>query len=350
MSSPSSNPAITLDQLIALNDEIASLVRAGVPLERGLADMGRDMPGGLGDYAAMLSDRIGRGESLAEVVGQTDGRLPKIYRAVVEAGISAGRLPAALESLAGSMRRIVEIRRSVVGALLYPCVMLIFVWAFFAFFTAVLAPIMLRAFESLGVPGVSFFKSLAWFGRSVWIWGPLGPLVLVILAAIWWRGTTQAAVAGPSRAMRLFGWIPWLGGSLRWSRTAAFAEILALLLENGMPMDQAVLMAGDASGDPELIKASHGLAAALQRGGTVSSGLPPLLDWLLVGGLNQTALLPALHNAARCYQRRAQHQADLARMLLPVLAAIGISGAAALCYALVLFVPYTTMLRSLAKV
>ena len=35
---------VTLDQLIALNDEIAALARAGVPLDQGLLHLGRDLP------------------------------------------------------------------------------------------------------------------------------------------------------------------------------------------------------------------------------------------------------------------------------------------------------------------
>ena len=44
---PSGGP-VTLDQLIALNDEMAALVRAGVPLERGLIEAGRDLRLALG--------------------------------------------------------------------------------------------------------------------------------------------------------------------------------------------------------------------------------------------------------------------------------------------------------------
>ena len=36
---------VTLEQLLALNDEMAALVRAGIPLERGLVDLGREVPG-----------------------------------------------------------------------------------------------------------------------------------------------------------------------------------------------------------------------------------------------------------------------------------------------------------------
>ena len=46
--------------MIALNDEIAALVRAGVPLEQGLGHLGGDLPGRLGTFTTALADRMGR--------------------------------------------------------------------------------------------------------------------------------------------------------------------------------------------------------------------------------------------------------------------------------------------------
>ena len=445
MSQPSQSPAITLDDLIALNDEIAALVRAKVPLERGLQDLGRDLPGRLGQFASALARRTGSGEPLVDVLGDPDFRLPKIYRAVVEAGVRSGRLPAALESLAGSMRRLAEARRGVVLALLYPLLLLIVAWGFFAFTTAQIAPKLLVSFEMLRVPGAIVFRPLAWCGRSAAIWGPIGPMVFLAVAGLWWYAATRATVVGSRRACWLLGWLPWLGRTLRWSRTAIFAEILALLVENGLPLDAAVLLAGEAAGDPQLSEAAKELAAAIRRGepsggtgpaatggtgsasaepgataglsssvaasggsslldkpgitrsvvvapvrpeerprdtsgsegdspifasqksgqsppsatgsasaekcatgsASASHALPPLLEWL-IGGRRQEALLPALRSVAEDYRRRAQHQADLARLWLPVLLVAGIGGAIVLAYSLALFVPYSMMLKSLA--
>ena len=85
---------MTLDDLIALNDEIAALVRAGVPLEAGLAELGGDLPGRLGRFAAGLAQRTARGESLAQAITGDAGQLPPAYRAVVEAAcVRAGCRP-----------------------------------------------------------------------------------------------------------------------------------------------------------------------------------------------------------------------------------------------------------------
>ncbi len=60
--------SITIDQLLALNDEIAALVRAGVPLERGLVVTGRDLRGRLGGSRRPWRGGSAAGESLSEAL------------------------------------------------------------------------------------------------------------------------------------------------------------------------------------------------------------------------------------------------------------------------------------------
>src|SRR5256885_15473974 len=52
---------VTLEQLSALSDEIGALARAGVPLDRGLRELSRDMPGRLGRLAGEMSRRLEAG-------------------------------------------------------------------------------------------------------------------------------------------------------------------------------------------------------------------------------------------------------------------------------------------------
>src|SRR3954470_23074472 len=99
---------ISLDQLIALNDEIAALARAGIPLERGLLQAGTDLPGRLGAIARVLGARLGRGEGLTQALEAEREQIPPVYRAVVQAGLRAGRLPTALEGLASFLRGLAE--------------------------------------------------------------------------------------------------------------------------------------------------------------------------------------------------------------------------------------------------
>ena len=100
---------ITLDQLLALNDEIAALARAGVPLDQGLLHLGRDLPGRLGAISRQFGQRLEAGEPVLALLGD-DGDLPPAYRAVVAAGIRTGRLSVALEGIATLLRTQVRAR------------------------------------------------------------------------------------------------------------------------------------------------------------------------------------------------------------------------------------------------
>ena len=367
--------SVTLDQLIALNDEIAALVRAGVPLEGSLAEIGRDLPGGLGRFAAVLAQRTAEGKPLADVLADPELRLPVGYRAVVVAGIRAGRLPAALESLAGSMRRLAQTRRSVILALLYPLILVMVAWVLLAVFTSWTAPALLAMLQSVGARGAAALTPLMWCGRGAKIWGPIGPVVFLALAWLWWHRATRAAVVGSPCAW-LFGWLPWLGPTLQWSHTAVFTEVLALLVENQVPLDEAVLLGGQSSGDRRVAEAADELAAAIRSGdgkrGTVPSSdqpgtdrnsetggqspfsrkgqpLPPLMCWLILGGGKQASFLPALKHMAETYRQRAQLQADIARIWLPIFFTLTIGGGVALFYGLSLFLPYVMMLKALAS-
>src|SRR6476659_4639535 len=88
---------LSLDQLAALSEEIAALARAGVPLDRGLTELCRDIPGRLGQVARSMGERLGEGQAVEQVVADLGSALPPAYRSVLIAGVRAGRLPMALQ-------------------------------------------------------------------------------------------------------------------------------------------------------------------------------------------------------------------------------------------------------------
>ena len=340
---------MTIEDLIALNDEISSLVRAGVPLEAGLAELGGDLPGRLGQFAAVLAQRTARGESLSQAISVDAGQLPPAYRAVVEAGVRAGRLPAALEAIAASTRRLSETSRAAVIAASYPMLVILAAWCGLIFFTTFLAP---RFATSLGVlhnPIHNFFDDMAWIGRGVKYWGPILPIILALIFTAWWLSCTRVAAIQGRWSEWFLGRVPWMGRLLRLSRTATFLEVLALLVESETPLPEAVVLAAEASGDPRTVQFSRQVAATLQNGQTQPAAggptLPPLVNWLLLAAGRDGALLPALRHAAAAYHRRARHQSDLLRLFLPIFLTIAVGGSVTALYALALFVPYTAMLR-----
>jgi len=294
--------AITLDELIALNDEIAALTRAGVPLEPALCRLGDDLPGRLGKIATAVAQRGSRGESLDQVLADGSLQLPPVYRAVVEAGARTGRLPAALEAMAGSIRRVSQTQHTAALAALYPLLVLMVGWALFAFFTSRIAPVLLDGLDRIEMPSRTLFGWMTTWGQSADYWGPIGLGVFALLAGAWWYLSTRVGVLESGRTGRLLGWMPWIGRTLHWSRTATFVDVLALLVESSVPLEEAVPLAAGASGSRKLKAGAENAADALRRGETFTApdalddlaGLPPLLRWMMAVGRRRGALLPAL--------------------------------------------------------
>jgi len=145
----STTGSVRLEELLALNEEIAALVRAGVPLELGLREYGSSMRGAIGRLSQRLSDRMENGLSLQEALDEEGDHLPGVYRAVVEAGLRAGRLPEALETLSRVARSLLALHRQVVSALIYPAIVLVLIFLMTFAFAEYIIPVFLDTWEAL---------------------------------------------------------------------------------------------------------------------------------------------------------------------------------------------------------
>jgi general secretion pathway protein F len=344
-----------LEQLVALNDEIAALVRSGLPLERGLREAGGDFQGRLSRAMTALAGRMSQGASLPEALEAERQRLPSIYRAVVEAGLRAGRLSAALESLTAFVRAYLDSRRAIGLALAYPLLVLALAYGLFVLLMVQVVPRFLGAFETFRIPVPAALWGLGKLSDTVAYWGALVPALLVGGIALWaWTGTS--AGFRPGRGWALLRIFPWMRQLLRQNEAANFADLLGLLVEHDVPYPEALVLAAEATGDRKVVALGRALAAAVQRGeppaaavaADRSGALPPLLTWLLATGHNQASLAASLRGLAAIYRKQAEHQAEKIRVFLPIVLLLAIGLSATLLFGLALFVPFTTLLKDLA--
>ena len=344
---------IGLDDLIALNDEIVALTRTGIPLERGLLAIGTDLPGRLKGIATVLGHRMSQGESLAVALENSGGNIPRVYRAVVEAGLRSGRLPMALEGLATYARGYAEARRSILLALWYPLLVLGLVYVLFIAIVTGLIPRFVATFETMGVAVQWSLRILQRLGESAWIWGPILPAGLAILVLVG-LATGRAGVLGGRGLFGVLRRLPWTGTMLRSYEAASFADTLALLIEHQVTYPHALILAGEASGDPALATSTHAMAEAIRagqppmRGQASGRSLPPLLQWIVARGAGERDTIGALRSMAGRYRGEARTRSELLRVMLPTLLLFGIAATATFLYALALFVPLTTLWSGLS--
>jgi type II secretory pathway component PulF len=138
------------------------------------------------------------------------------------------------------------------------------------------------------------------------------------------------------------------------------AELLRLLVERGLPLDQALTLAGDAVDDRKLRSAAHQLAARVRSGeaaggptsgsgSTDRSGFPLLVRLALRHASDRRLMTAGLDEAAMVYRERAIRAADWYAQYVPILFTVVIGGTITIAFALLIFWPYTSMLREVAQ-
>jgi len=346
---------ISLADLTAINDEIAALARAGVPLEKGLRELGPDLPRRLAQISAGISERLSLGQSLAEAIGDRSSGFPPIYRAVVEAGVRAGRLPAALEGLAGSARRLAEVRRFVSAAMIYPLIVLLMAYGLFVYFVVALLPKLVATFEA-GRPGAArlprFVEALRDIGPGIAWWGPTVLALVLLAVGIWWYHSKQSLILQGRGGM--LTWIPAIGRLARTADRSCLTDLLVLLLQHGVALHEAIPLAAEATGNPTLAASARRISEALERGASLASsgetvrGFPSLVTWLVSNEKSQARLVPLLKHTAENYREQVLRQAAWIKLYLPVIFVVAIGGTAVTLYALSVFVPMADLLKHLA--
>lgn len=354
MNADQQSSPITLDDLATLNDEIAALVRAGIPLEQGLLDVAGDVPGKLSAVTRQLAERMQQGASLPEALRRCGDHVPPVYAAVIQAGIGAGRLTAALEGLAVLLRRMSQTRRAALAALVYPLMVLLAAYAFLFFWLTRVAQVLPQMFQPHASPPalLHHFQSL---GRELESWGWLPPVMVLACWAMWWWATGRGRCLTAASVRRWYFWAPWVPEILRCSQRAAVSECLSRLVEARVPLPQALKWTADTyhgtAEEAELRRA----ARQVQRGAPLDvrqlqrAGIPPLAALQLAGGGPTDDLVLALRRAAEHQQQSAEHAQRQMQTFLPVLL-VGVSGMliGGLLTA-VYFLPFQTLLLYLAR-
>ena len=350
---------ISLDELTALCDEMVSLSRAGIPLDRGLVKLAADLPGRLSAQAQQIGERLEAGQNLADVVANDDSPFPRVYKHIIEAGLRSGRLTVALEGFARLARQLSELRRLVASALVYPLLLMAVLSGISLVLVRQFGTDVHGAMDALfgprGLPDGydSMLGLFAWLCR--WFW--LLPVTMFLLGCLWYLISRSAT----TRNRKINRWVYWIPGAKRLlhnSRLQAFTEVLAMLVHQEVPLTTSLRLAGASSGDQDLQADADRLADQIQRGeqseeatesSAVKHGIPTFIRWSLLNSQASGKLEATLSRASETYRRRTENAAMWMRVFMPVIFSSLFGGVVSVIYAALVFFPWYTMLQALGN-
>ena len=236
---------------------------------------------------------------------------------------------------------------------MYPLIVLVMAYGLFLFLLFFIIPKFEAILKDFNVPVHGSLLALGWLSGQFPLLWPLLPLALLVLLG-WWLTTRRAVSLQGGKPPGLLRWFPWMGRLMSGFEAASFSDLLALLIEHGVPYPEALRLSGEASGNGAIVRSSGEVAAAIERGEAPSAGVkascafPPMLQWVIATGPQQRDLITSLRQMAQRYRADARFQADKIRVLMPTILLLAIGATATALYALALFGPLTTLWTSLA--
>jgi len=342
------------DDLVALNEEIAGMARAGLPLDQGLAALAREMGGGrLRQVTETLAADLRQGLSLPEALDRQSGRIPPYYAGLIAAAIRTRRIPDVLTTLTVHTRAMADLRTTIREALFYPVVVLVVALALTGVLFGFILPQFARVFSGFNMQLPFLSEKLLRLSENPY---PLilvpAALVLLLLAV---RFVLRRSSWGRQRWARFIYAVPVIGTLVRASRLASFTDLLGILVDQEVPLPDAFRLAGQASTDPLTAGSarevaddlSHGLPlrAVLQNRGLV----PEWVGWTVGWGEHQGRLGASLHQVAEMYRRQVEMRAALVRNVLPPFLIIATAGVFVTLFVGILMLPMIKLLEGLSK-
>ena len=291
------------DEFGFFNQQLASMLRDGIPLEGGVRQLCKSMRGGpvRRELEALAAD-LSNGTPLDAALGKR--RLPRLYSQMVKVGAKSNDLPAILLMLADYYQTVSSISARLKGLLVYPVVVLLLALGLSFFLVFFFAPSLMLLYRQM-VDEMRMMVPPGVKAAQYSLFVPPAFLILVLLGMV-----VAGAVPGCRR------WFRWRLSPFRESSLAQLASAMALLLRGGCSLDEAAAMladveAGSRAGTELLtwrarLAEGHARFAEIAAGGRV---FPPLFVWLVDNGGEDIA--GGFGRAAEIYYARAAHRVEM---------------------------------------
>lgn len=337
----------SLEELLAFNEEVASLPRAGVPLDLGLERLSGDSTQANRHINAAITRRVEEGASLLEAVKAESRSLSPAYQSLIIAGLRCGNLSAALEALSRYSQPLQNVRQTVRSSLVYPLIIFLIAYGLFAGACIFLWPRYDQLFADLNSSGGFTFNLVGKFREWLPFWIAIPPVLLIALAFRWSRARLAPLKSKPQLLSRL----PAISQITADQRRATLAELTALLVEHDVPLAEAIGLAARASGETQIATEVERLSTEsvepFSTDSPAARQLPPLVRWAVGSSQEAEGIGHALRMAAKVYRHRAQRNAVSLRGWLPPLLCVVIAGGVTLLYCLAVFGPLVRMIWEL---
>ena len=320
--------AIGRSEFLLFNQQLASITKAGIPLERGLRELAADVASRpMRKLVNALADELEAGTSIEDAIAKHQQNFPSLYTEILKAGVQTGRLSEMLTSLNRHLETANKTRRIVFEAMCYPTVIFVVTITILTGLFTFVIPGFAEILTDMGGHGTR----LPWLTQTCLSlaanWLPvLSGIIISIFVVISIFALLSTTAAGRRFKESLLLKMPFLGNIHHMSTLERFAESMALLISADTPMPECLRLSAAASSSEKTKLDADILASQIEQGaGILEAGysckmIPRLFLYSVQLGSQRSELQDNLYSLADMYGEQTRScQIRLQAMLMPLM-------------------------------
>ncbi len=313
--------------LTLLTRQLASLVQSNMPLVdalQGVAKQSRKPS--MQSLVLQIRSRILEGLSFAQALAEHPRSFNSMYRAMINAGEQAGFLGPVMERLADYTETSQHAKQKLTSAMIYPMVLMLVCVGIVVALMTVVVPQLITVFEraKTDLPGTTeFLIGTSDFLRDYGLYCLLA-IVIAFIAFQRWLAVRSNLRKWHGLLIKL----PITGHIIVQADSARFAGTVAMLLDSGVPLLQALRISSQTMGNLILREQAEQVAVTVQEGSSLNRALdqaqvfPPLMVQMAASGEMNGTLADQLHYSARSQERELDLQLTTAMSIVEPLTII----------------------------
>jgi len=260
--------------LVTFTRQLSTLQDAGLPILRSLQILEQQQkPGLLKAIIGGVADEVEGGGTLSDAMAQYPKAFDKLYVNMINAGEAGGVLDIILNRLADFMEKAAKLKKKVIGAMIYPAVVITIAVAIVSMIMIFVIPKFEQIFKDFKteLPGITqvLLAVSRWFAQDYgWayvLFAPIGIMLLVKLIRISQGGRYAVDLVKLK--------IPILGGILGKTAIARFTRTLGTLISAGVPILDAINITKETCGNEVYSRALSKVHDAIREGESMADPL-----------------------------------------------------------------------------
>ncbi|WP_083402814.1 type II secretion system F family protein [Curtobacterium sp. MCBA15_008] len=324
---PGFEKGVGLKDLAIMSRQASTMLSSGLSLLRALSILSDQTENKkLKDILGKVRDDVERGVSFSDAVAKYPVDFPPIMINMIRAGETGGFLDQAMDSIATNFEKEHKLRATIKSAMTYPVVVLCMSLVAVVIMLVFIVPIFQKMFSSLGGQLPLPTMMLVYASHAMVYVGPVLAVAIVVFW-FWWRANKNTdrvrAVIDPVK-LRL----PVFGQLNRKIVIARFARNLSDMIGAGVPILQALEIAGEVSNNFVVEKAIQRVSESVRKGESIAvplareSVFPTMVSQMVAVGEDAGSLEIMLEKISAFYDSEVESTTEaLTSLIEPLLIA-----------------------------